>query len=241
MIDMTPLPITTTLNALRTGRPPCILGWEKLLKFLGKTKADDEPLMISTILESNGLNDALWCLRKLPEEHYGRVCWMTCDFAERVLHLFEADQPDDHRPRVAIEMGRRFARGEVSEQEWIDAREAAHFAITEDRRNTVASAAAHAAAGQYACDMDMSAWWTRPLSPRNRSAEDDAKEDALHASLGSDFVTMTSYAAATAAGFAAFRLAAAVSADNGTRRAAYKVAYEAERTIHEELVVRYFG
>jgi hypothetical protein len=52
----------TTLNAIREFRP-CKDGWEKLLKHLGKTKADDEPLSIVTVLDSNGIDDALWCLR----------------------------------------------------------------------------------------------------------------------------------------------------------------------------------
>ena len=39
-------------------------GWmEKLLSNLGKTAADDEPLSLITILDSNGLDDAPWCLR----------------------------------------------------------------------------------------------------------------------------------------------------------------------------------
>ena len=52
----------TTLNQIRE-HSPCAHGWEKLLKHLGKTKADDEELTIVTILDSNGLDDALWCLR----------------------------------------------------------------------------------------------------------------------------------------------------------------------------------
>ena len=48
----------TTLNEIRE-HSPCRDGWEKLLAHLGKTKADDEPLELLTILESNGLDDAL--------------------------------------------------------------------------------------------------------------------------------------------------------------------------------------
>ena len=56
----------TTLNEIRKHHP-CSDGWTKLLKHLGKTKADDEPLAILTILEANGLDDAIWCLRAVPE------------------------------------------------------------------------------------------------------------------------------------------------------------------------------
>lgn len=53
----------TTLNAIRA-HGPCKSGWRKLLCHLGKTEADDEPVSVLTILDSNGLDDALWCLRK---------------------------------------------------------------------------------------------------------------------------------------------------------------------------------
>jgi len=52
----------TTLNKIRS-HSPCRSGWTTLLNNLCKTKADDEPLAITTILDSNGLDDALWCLR----------------------------------------------------------------------------------------------------------------------------------------------------------------------------------
>lgn len=54
--------MTTTLAAIRDA-DPCANGWEKLLRHLGKTEADNEPLSIITVLDSNGLGDALWCLR----------------------------------------------------------------------------------------------------------------------------------------------------------------------------------
>ena len=53
---------TTTLAEIRA-EGPCREGWEKLLAHLGKTKADDAPLSLLTVLNSNGLDDALWCLR----------------------------------------------------------------------------------------------------------------------------------------------------------------------------------
>ena len=41
--------ITTTLNKIRD-YGPCVDGWKKLLDNLGKTKADDEPLSLLTIV-----------------------------------------------------------------------------------------------------------------------------------------------------------------------------------------------
>ena len=56
----------TTLNKIKE-KSPCISGWNTLLKHLNKTKADDEPLSFLTILESNGIDDTLWCCRAAPE------------------------------------------------------------------------------------------------------------------------------------------------------------------------------
>ena len=95
-------PTTTTLNIIRAARP-CNKGWTKLLKGLGKTAADDEPLPLMTILDINGLDDALWCIDADPaleriKRHYQAWC------AEQVLHLFEAEHPGDMRVRDQIAM-----------------------------------------------------------------------------------------------------------------------------------------
>ena len=59
----------TTLNAIRAHRP-CADGWFKLLKHLSTVEGvgvgsldEDKPMPIATILYSNGISDALWCLR----------------------------------------------------------------------------------------------------------------------------------------------------------------------------------
>ena len=67
--------------------------------------------------------------------------------AQHVLHLFEEIQPNDDRPRRAIELARAWARGEVTMTE---ARTAAGFANAAARE--LAGAARHAAyaAGQAA-------------------------------------------------------------------------------------------
>ena len=54
---------------------------------------------------------------------------IAADFAEHVLPLFEADYPDDDRPRKAIEAARAYARGQITieqlEAAWASARAAA--------------------------------------------------------------------------------------------------------------------
>jgi hypothetical protein len=76
--------MTTTLNIIRSYRP-CVTGWTKLLAYLGKTAADDEPLSLITILDSNGLNDAVWCLRTEPTPE--RTIQFALAVARRVEHL----------------------------------------------------------------------------------------------------------------------------------------------------------
>jgi hypothetical protein len=98
---MTEYNAITTLNEIRA-HSPCQDGWEKLLKHLGKTKADDEPLHLLTILESNGFGDATWCLRAASLDRLYRHFQAWC--AEQVLHFFEAQRPNDARVRDQIAM-----------------------------------------------------------------------------------------------------------------------------------------
>ena len=96
---------TTTLAAIRAASP-CASGWKKLLAALGKTKADSEPLDLLTVLNSNGLDDALWVMSfAMPDDRLARHFQAWC--AEQVLHTFEAVRPSARRVRDQIEMLRR--------------------------------------------------------------------------------------------------------------------------------------
>ena len=78
---------------------------------------------------------------------------IAADFAEHVLPLFEADYPDDDRPRKAIEAARAYARGQITieqlEAAWASARAAAR-AVARASAGAAAWAAARAAAGDAA-------------------------------------------------------------------------------------------
>ena len=123
-----PYASTTTLAAIRAASP-CEEGWRKLLGTLGKTSADDEPLALLTVLDSNGLDDALWVLSyAMPDDRLARHFQAWC--AEQVLHLFEAERPDDARVRDQIAMLRNdeaddAARKAAREAAWVAARDAA--------------------------------------------------------------------------------------------------------------------
>jgi len=111
----------TTLNKIRA-HEPCSDGWKKLLKHLGKTEADDEPLNIKTIIESNGLEDALWCLRAVEgKDKEIRLYAVWC--ARQVQHLMT-----DQRSLDALDVAERFANDLASKEELKTARDAARVA-----------------------------------------------------------------------------------------------------------------
>ena len=135
---------TTTLNHIRAAHP-CEDGWTKLLKHLGKAKADDEPLALITVLDSNGLDDALWVLSNaMPDDRLARHFQAWC--AEQVLHIFEAERPDDKRVSDQITMLRN---DEASNNERAAAGAAARAAAWA-AAGAAARAAAWAAAGAVA-------------------------------------------------------------------------------------------
>ena len=80
------------------------------------------------------------------EDHHLLAVW-AADCAQHVLHLFEEMQPNDERPRRAIESARAWTRGEITMTE---ARNAAGHAQAAAR--VLSGAARHAAfaAGQAA-------------------------------------------------------------------------------------------
>ena len=108
----------TTLNKIRKHKP-CTDGWEQLLAYLGKTKADDEPLSLLTILDSNGLDDALWCLIAV-EGHDKEIRLYAVWCARQVQHLMT-----DQRSIDALDVAERYANGEATQDELYAARDAA--------------------------------------------------------------------------------------------------------------------
>ena len=148
--------ITTTLNKIREHQP-CTNGWKKLLAHLGKTEADDEPLPFSTILESNGLDDALWCCRFTPEyDKEWRLFAVWC--ARQVQHLMK-----DSRSLNALDVAERFANGLATEDELKAAGDAARYA------GEAAWAAARAAAGDAA---DAAAWSAARYAAQEKQSQE---------------------------------------------------------------------
>jgi hypothetical protein len=171
---------TTTLNAIRE-ESPCKAGWEKLLSHLGKTKADDEALPLLTVLDSNGLDDALWVLSHAMQPEHDRLsrhfqAWC----AEQVLHLFEAKHPGDTRVRDQIAM----LRNDAATPDERDAAWAAAGYATRDAARAAARDAARAAARDAAraaawAAASAAAW--AAASAAARAAARDAARDAARA------------------------------------------------------------
>ena len=172
---------TTTLAAIRAASP-CESGWKKLLAALGKTKADNEPLDLLTVLNSNGLDDALWVMSfAMPDDRLVRHFQAWC--AEQVLHIFEAVRPDDRRVRDQIEMLRR---DDATKAERDAARDAARAAARD------AADAARVAADASARDAAEAAWasaeaaagaaWASAMASARASAR-DAQESRLRKML----------------------------------------------------------
>ena len=199
--------IYTTLNKIRANAP-CKEGWVKLLAHLGKTTPDDEPLPFLTILESNGIEDAIWCTRSAPEyAKEWRLFAVWC--ARQVSHLMK-----DPRSLRALDVVDAFARGDATAEELEVARRDAYAAYT------AADAADAAAYAAYDADAaDAAAAYTAADAAYTAAA--DAAADAAYAAYAAYDAAYTAADAAADAAYAAAADAAAYTA------AAYAAAADA--------------
>lgn len=142
--------IVTTLNAIRAHHP-CAYGWQKILRHLGKTQPDDEPLPLVTILESNDIADALWCLRSVEGyEKEKRLFAVWC--ARQVQHRMT-----DPRSVAALDVAESFAHGKATQEELAAANYAA-WAAADELEASYTAAAYTAAAYTAATDAAAAAW-----------------------------------------------------------------------------------
>ena len=108
----------TTLNEIRSHRP-CQEGWATLLKHLNKNSADDEPLNLLTVLTSNGLDDAVWCLRTEPTPE--RIQQFALAVARRTQHLHP-------QAEATLDIVERYLSGQATKAELQKAFAAAYIA-----------------------------------------------------------------------------------------------------------------
>jgi hypothetical protein len=114
----------------------------------------------------------------LQDDDHRLLAMWAADCAEHVLHYFEQARPTDDRPRGAIDLGRAWARGEIT---WAAARTAAGHANAAARDLSGAARLAAYAAGQAAAvghvaahELGAAAYAIR--SARAAAAQDDGEE-----------------------------------------------------------------
>lgn len=121
-----------TLNQIKK-HSPGLTTWITLLLSQNKTHADDDPIHLMDIFESNGLDDAIWCLRCCDYKYY---CLFLADVAESVLPFFEKHN-SSQAPRKAIEVIRRCQHNVTNDVSNADIASAmAEVAVAVDFANT---------------------------------------------------------------------------------------------------------
>ena len=137
--------MNTTLNEIRTHHP-CEESWGVLLRSLDKTKADDEPLAYSRIMEICGLDDTLWAIARCHPRG-PRIC------AEFALWCAEGvrEHMSDPGATAVLELTREYLDGGCTIVQ-LEAARAASYAA--DCASGAASYAANwaARAASYAAD-----------------------------------------------------------------------------------------
>ena len=121
-----------------------------------------------TIRRGGSLEDA---------DHHRLAVW-AADCAEHVLPLFVQARPTDERPRRAIDLGRAWARGEVT---WAEARTAAGHANAAARDLRGAARHAAYAAGQAAAVGHVAAHELGAAAYAIRAVQAAAPEDEAEA------------------------------------------------------------
>jgi hypothetical protein len=163
------MPMMTTLNEIRKYLP-CEDAWEKLLKGLGKTQSDDEPLLFSDILRINEFQDALWCLRAAPREYDNKMRLFAVSVARHVQHLMK-----DQRSIDALDVAEKYAKGEVTKEELSSAESAAKAAWA---AAVAAEAATRAAA--WAVAAEAATWRAAEASAVAARAAAEAESKAAY-------------------------------------------------------------
>lgn len=144
----------------------------KLFTYLDKTEADDEPLLLETILEPNGLDRALYLLRAV-DGHERAMRLYACCRARKVLPIFEMERPRTKRPRKAIETAELFIYGQVTQKDLASACDAAENVLRRIQGiGWAAAQAATASVSRFAYD----AAWFACFSARLADMDDPTSE-----------------------------------------------------------------
>jgi hypothetical protein len=130
---------TTTFARIKAGGP-CEARYKRALRKAGGLRkyGENTPITVRQIVKAMGLNDALWCLRTMPE-HSARWRLFAVACARRVQHLMT-----DQRSLAALDVAERHARGLATDAE-LDAARTAAWDAAWDAARTAARSAGRAA------------------------------------------------------------------------------------------------
>ena len=143
--------LTTSFKLLREAGA-CKDRYGHLRRAMGSGFGDTKSIAITAVLELNGLDDALWALRTVPEEQASERDLLSRTFACRSVRetpLADGrrvwDLLDDERSRGAVVAAEDFVAGKISAKDLASARAAARAAAWASAR-AAARAAARASA-----------------------------------------------------------------------------------------------
>ena len=157
---------TTTLDEIKAAGP-CQDRWRHALRNPAVKKiCADTPITVRQIVETVGLNDALWCLRAMPG-HDDKWRFFAVSCARRVQHLML-----DPRSVAALDVAERYALGQATDEELAAASDAARDAAWAAR--AAAWASARAAARAAASDAAWAAAWAAASDAAWAAASDAA-------------------------------------------------------------------
>ena len=134
----------TTLKLLRANSA-CHSGMITLIASLPDGFKETKSISLVHILESNGLEHALWALRATTKDSRITAARMAIEFARHSLINFEKQFPEDKRPRTALEVAADFLHGKATLKDVEEAAEAAEEAAEAAAARPAAWAAAWAA------------------------------------------------------------------------------------------------
>jgi hypothetical protein len=167
--------IQVTLKQIKDN-DPCTDGWVKVLKANGGLKADyDKPFPLSSILNSNDLDDTLWCLKLLPEHNnlWRKYAWWC---ASQVAHL-----TDDKRVHDCLAVVLRYSEGKATDEELEVAKRWA-FSAYAAAADYAAACVAYAASASAVADVaDVADSASRRADAGARKAQGDKLRQILDA------------------------------------------------------------
>lgn len=127
----------------------------------------------------------------LSEADRRLVAAWAADCAERVLGIFEAEAPDDDRPRALIARTRAFARGELNAAEEIRRRFAGGVGAGDVKAPAAATAARAAGQAVAVCHMGAHALGAAAYAARAVGLADSERPDAVDDEIRSQLEHMS--------------------------------------------------